>query len=97
MRCLTRLTPLSFVLLLAGTAGCGKAAARDGELLPGRTRPLFEHNWLHPRDLRFSENRFTPPDPKSALVTTTSGLRAYLVPEASERGGHYEAGDAARP
>jgi len=85
MRCLTRLTPLTLVVLLAGAAGCGQTAARDGELLPGRTRPLFEHNWSHPRDLRFSENRFTPPDPKSALVTTTSGLRAYVVPDASER------------
>src|SRR5262245_29095231 len=82
---LTRPTPLSLVLLLAGTAACGQAAARDGERLPGRTRPLFEHNWLHPRDLRFGENRFTPPDPKSALVTTTSGLRAYVVAEPRER------------
>jgi predicted Zn-dependent peptidase len=76
---------VSLVLLLAVTPGCGKAAARDGERLPGRTRPLFEHNWPHPRDLKFSANRFTPPDPTSALVTTTSGLRAYVVVEPRER------------
>jgi hypothetical protein len=73
------------VQMLIAAAACGGAAARDAEMLPGRTRPLFEHTWRHPRDLQFSENRFTPPDPKSALVTTPSGLRAYVIPDAGER------------
>ena len=64
--------------------GCGGAAARHAERLPGRTRPLYEHNWAHPRDLRFPDNRFTPPDPSATLVTTSSGLRAYVVPAPSE-------------
>jgi predicted Zn-dependent peptidase len=46
---------------------------------------LLEHGWAHPRDLTFAENRFTPPDPKAALVTTASGLRAYIVPDATQR------------
>ncbi len=65
--------------------GCRGVAARDAERLPGRTRPVYEHNWSHPRDLRFSENRFTPPDPKTALVTTSCGLRAYVVPATNEQ------------
>ena len=70
---------------LIAAAACGGAAARDAETLPGRTRPLFEHKWRHPRDLEFSENRFTPPDSKSALVVTPSGLRAFVIPDTSER------------
>jgi predicted Zn-dependent peptidase len=65
--------------------GCRGAAAREAERLPGRTRPLYEHNWSHPHDLRFSENRFTPADPKAAVVTTSSGLRAYVITAASEQ------------
>ena len=71
--------------LLVATTGCGGgAAARDAETLPGRTRPLLDHSWPHPRDLKFAENRFTPPDAKAALVTTSSGLRAYVIADASE-------------
>ena len=60
-------------------AGCRKAATSTGELLPGRSRPLLEHGWAHPRDLAFAANSFQPPDAKSSLVTTASGLRAYVV------------------
>jgi zinc protease len=70
--------------VLIATTGCGGAAARDAETLPGRTRPLLAHSWPHPRDLAFAENRFAPPDAKAALVTTSSGLRAYVIADASE-------------
>jgi predicted Zn-dependent peptidase len=70
--------------LLAGATACGKTSARDGELLPGRTRPLLEHGWAHPRDLRFADNRFEPFDPQAALVVTPAGLRAYVVPAAPD-------------
>jgi zinc protease len=74
-----------FALALAVAAiGCGGVTARDGETLPGRTRPLLEHSWTHPRDLRFAVNRFAPPDPASVLVTAASGLRAYVVPDAGD-------------
>ncbi|MGH9200088.1 MAG: M16 family metallopeptidase [Vicinamibacterales bacterium] len=69
---------------LITSVGCGGTAARDAEVLPGRTRPLLEHNWSHPRDLRFSENRFATADPAAALITTSSGLRAYVITDAKE-------------
>jgi len=66
-------------------AACGRAAARDGELLPGRTRPVLEHDWAHPRDLPIGANHFQPPDPKAAPMTTTARLRAYIVPAPGDR------------
>jgi predicted Zn-dependent peptidase len=69
---------LAYVFIAVAAAACGGAAAREGETLPGRTRPIFEHSWAHPRDLRFAPNRFAPPDPKSLLVSTGAGLRAYV-------------------
>jgi predicted Zn-dependent peptidase len=69
------------VVMLAGAAaaGCGKATAREGERLPGRTRPVLEHDWRHPRELQFSASAFRAPDPRAALVTTPSGVRAYVI------------------
>ena len=67
------------VIVMSVAAGCRKAATPTGELLPGRSRPLLEHGWTHPRDLAFAANSFQPPDAKSSLVTTASGLRAYVV------------------
>lgn len=64
---------------LAGVCAWHKAAAVEGERLPGRARPLLEHGWPHPRDLRFAANAFQPPDARSALLITASGLRAYVV------------------
>jgi predicted Zn-dependent peptidase len=64
---------------------CGGAAARDVETLPGRTRPLLNHTWPHPRELKFDENRFTPPDPQAALITTQSGLRVYVITDPAQR------------
>ena len=73
------------LLLVAGTVGCRKAAARDGELLPGRSRPLLEHDWAHPRDLQFGANRFEPPDPQSAQVLTSAGVRANVIHAVDDR------------
>jgi len=71
-------------VLLAG-AGCRGASAGHAETLPGRSRPLLEHTWRHPRDLQFGANRFTPPAPKTSLLVTPQGVRAYVVPAAGER------------
>lgn len=79
---LTRATVVAGALIAA--AACGRTAAPEGEILPGRTRPLLEHQWSHPRDLRFSDNRFTPADPAAAQTVTSSGLRAYVVADAAE-------------
>ncbi len=71
------------------SAGCGGAVARQAdtqsETLPGRTRPLLEHGWAHPRDLTFAENRFTPPDPKATLIVTPSGVRAFVIADATQQ------------
>lgn len=47
--------------------------------MPGRSRPLMEHRWIHPRDFEFPPSEFRPPDPVQALLTTKSGVRAYVV------------------
>jgi zinc protease len=75
------------VLILLGAAGaaCNRASARQGELLPGRSRPLLEHGWPHPRELEFGANQFRPPDPRAALATTPSGIRAFVIPASEDR------------
>lgn len=72
------------MVVLTAAGSCRKAATPEGDLLPGRTRPLLEHGWLHPRDLKFSANSFQPPDAQSALVTTAASLRAYVVSAAGD-------------
>jgi hypothetical protein len=80
-----RAATIGIVLLaLGGTCACQKASARQSERLPGRTRPVLEHGWPHPRDLQFGANTFQPPDPKAALIATASGLRAYVVGAAGD-------------
>jgi zinc protease len=68
------------VLFVAGVQGCGRGAAQSRDVLPGRTRPVLEHGWAHPRDIKFAPNQFRPPDVKATLFTTASGVRAYIVP-----------------
>ena len=68
------------VVVMALAAGCRKTESPGAELLPGRTRPILEHGWAHPRDLKFAASNFQPPDAKAALVTTGAGLRAYVIP-----------------
>ena len=74
-----------FVALAGAATGCSRASARDGEILPGRTRPLLEHDWKHPRDLPIGANHFQPPDPKASSMTTAAGLRAYVIPASDDR------------
>jgi predicted Zn-dependent peptidase len=77
---------VSFVLIATGCGGVGaRQANAGGETMPGRTRPLLEHGWTHPRALTFADNRFAPPDPSAALIVTSSKLRAYVIPDAALR------------
>ncbi len=69
---------MAAVLALAALApgGCGDGA---GETLPGRSRPLLEHDWPDPGALALGSAAFTPPDPEQALFEASSGARAYIV------------------
>lgn len=66
------------VVALAGLAlgGCGDGA---DDILPGRSRPMFEHDWPDPGELKLGPATFTPPDPEEALFEASSGARAYIV------------------
>ena len=72
-----------FLTILASAAlaltGCG-----GEDTLPGRSRPIFEHDWLNPGELASGPAAFTPPDPAEALFEASSGVRAYLVPAAED-------------
>ena len=61
--------------------GCGSAA---DDALPGRSRPIFEHDWQDPGELALEPAAFTPPDPDQTLFEASSGVRAYVVPAASD-------------
>ncbi len=69
---------MAAVLALAALApgACGDGA---GEILPGRSRPLLEHDWPDPGALALGSAAFTPPDPEQALFEAASGARAYIV------------------
>lgn len=68
----------AFVPVVAATlVGCGDSA---GDTLPGRSRPILEHDWPGPGDLAFGPAAFTPPDPREAFFETSSGTRAFVVP-----------------
>ena len=54
------------------------------DTLPGRSRPIFEHDWPDPGDLASGPAAFTPPDPGQALFEASSGVRAYIVPAAAD-------------
>ena len=74
--------PVARVVLASAAlafAGCG---AED--TLPGRSRPIFEHDWPDPGELASGPTAFTPPDPGQALFEASSGVRAYIVPAASD-------------
>jgi predicted Zn-dependent peptidase len=45
---------------------------------------VLRHDWTHPSEFDFEESGFVPPDPGSVLVTTPSGARAYVIPEAGD-------------
>jgi len=52
--------------------------------LPGRSRPIFEHDWPDPGQVLGGPSTFVPPDPGEALFEASSGVRAYIVPAASD-------------
>jgi zinc protease len=80
-----RLTVYAIVATMIAATGCRRVSGSEADVLPGRTRPLLQHNWPHPRDLKFAAPAFQPADPKASLVVTPEGLRAYIVPAADEQ------------
>ena len=68
-------------LALLFVVGCEKAA----NILPGHTRPVLEHDWQHPRELRLAPTPFSPADPAAALFQASSGLKAFIVPASADR------------
>lgn len=75
-RLVTPLAAASMALVVGAFGGCDSG----GDTLPGRSRPIFEHGWPDPSELALGPAAFTPPDPAEALVETSSGVRAYVVP-----------------
>ena len=69
----------ALLVAAASLVGCG-----GDEMLPGRSRPVFEHDWAAPGDLGLGPPEFTPPDPDQARFAASSGVRAYIVPGASD-------------
>ena len=68
--------PAVAVLSMGILAGCTGAA---DDTLPGRSRPLLDHDWPNPDELAPGPTAFTPADPQEALYETSSGARAYIV------------------
>jgi predicted Zn-dependent peptidase len=75
--CLPFLLPL--LILNACSRQAGDNPETNDERLPGRSRPLLQHDWPHPRDYRFPASGFVPPSPDKAMVTTRTGVRAFIV------------------
>lgn len=63
-------------LVLGALAGCADGA---DDTLPGRARPIFEHDWPGPDELALGQAAFAAPDPDQAFFRATSGVRAYIV------------------
>jgi zinc protease len=57
---------------------------QEATILPGHSRPLLEHDWPHPRDFTFEPSSFRPPAPETARLEAASGLRAYVIADASD-------------
>ena len=70
--------------VIVASAGLALAGCGGEDTLPGRSRPIFEHDWPDPGQLAREPGAFTPPDPGEALFETSSGVRAYIVPAASD-------------
>ncbi len=77
-RWIARVVVIATVLALAGLRALGGCGAED--TLPGRSRSVFEHDWPDPSELAGGPAAFTPPDPGQALLETSAGVRAYIVP-----------------
>ena len=73
----------SLLVLTVLTAAALTLTACDADnTLPGRSRPIFEHDWPVPGDVVTRPSTFTAPDPAEARFETSSGVRAYIVPAA---------------
>lgn len=80
MRAGRRVAAVLAACVVVGAAvliGCGDGAS---DTLPGRSRPILEHDWPDPGDFAFGPAAFTPPDAREAFFETSSGVRAYVVP-----------------
>ena len=80
---LAGLASASIFLALVAGGGC-RGNSGQGEVLPGRSRPLVRSDWPHPREYAFAASDFRPPDPESALLQTPEGIRAYVVADPAD-------------
>ena len=78
--------PAATAMVLLATLACLSCAPDGGapEMLPGHSRPVLEHDWLHPDELEFEDSGFRPADPGSARLTTPSGARAYVIADPAD-------------
>ena len=74
--------PVARVVL--ASAALAFAGCDADDTLPGRSRPIFNHDWPDPGDLALEPGAFTPPDPGQALFEASSGVRAYIVSAAAD-------------
>ena len=70
--------------VLVACAALAFAGCDADDTLPGRSRPIFNHDWPDPGDLALRPTAFTPPDAGQALFEASSGVRAYIVPAAAD-------------
>ena len=74
----------SRIALALTVAALTLTACDTDNTLPGRSRPIFEHDWPAPGEVLGGPSAFIPPDPGEALFETSSGVRAYIVPAATD-------------
>lgn len=72
---------LAAALAVFAATACGEGG---GDILPGHSRPILEHDWADPNDLDLGPIGFTPPDPTVALFVASSGVQAYIVTDPSD-------------
>ena len=70
--------------MVVASAALAFAGCDADDTLPGRSRPIFEHDWPNPGDLASGPAAFTPPDAGQALFEASSGVQAYVVPAAAD-------------
>ena len=83
MRARERVVAASAALALGGLASLIGCEGSSDDTLPGRSRPIFEHDWPDPGEFALGSAEFTPPDPGEAFFEASSGVGAYIVPAAA--------------
>ncbi len=78
-----RLRALALLVVAPAALGLGGCRGGADDTLPGRSRPILEHDWPDPSELALGPATFTPPDPGQVLFQASSGVRAYVVPAAA--------------